>query len=101
MLACKDYALSRLSIAVVETEGCSTDLEQWMRDDIRTEPQLTAFARALEIIPRQTSDNAGLDSTNVLNKLQMWHANGEKWTGVDVEGVEGVRDNMEVCGSRV
>jgi hypothetical protein len=101
MLACKDYALSTLSIAVFETEGCSTDQEQWMRDDIRTEPQLTTSARALEIIPRQTSDNAGLDSINVLNKLQMRHANREKWTGVDVEGVEGVRDNMEVCGSRV
>ncbi|KAF8512695.1 chaperonin Cpn60/TCP-1 family [Gautieria morchelliformis] len=56
---------------------------------------LTAFARALEIIPRQISDNAGLDSTDVLNKLRMRHANGEKWTGVDVDGVEGVRDNME------
>jgi T-complex protein 1 subunit eta len=56
---------------------------------------LTAFARALEIIPRQISDNAGLDSTDVLNKLRMRHANGEKWMGVDVDGVEGVRDNME------
>ena len=56
---------------------------------------LTAFARALEIIPRQISDNAGLDSTDVLNKLRMRHANGEKWAGVDVDGVEGVRDNLE------
>ena len=56
---------------------------------------LASFARALEIIPRQISDNAGLDSTDVLNKLRMRHANGEKWMGVDVDGVEGVRDNME------
>ncbi|KZS91639.1 hypothetical protein SISNIDRAFT_443092 [Sistotremastrum niveocremeum HHB9708] len=56
---------------------------------------MTAFARALEIIPRQISDNAGIDSTDILNKLRMRHAAGEKWVGVDVDGVEGVRDNME------
>ncbi|KAJ7837428.1 chaperonin Cpn60/TCP-1 family [Mycena olivaceomarginata] len=42
---------------------------------------LTAFAKALEIIPRQICDNAGLDSTDILNKLRMKHANGEKWAG--------------------
>ena len=56
---------------------------------------MIAFAKALEIIPRQICDNAGLDSTDVLNKLRMKHANGEKWCGVDVDGAEGVRDNME------
>ena len=50
---------------------------------------MTAFARALEIIPRQISDNAGIDSTDILNKLRMRHAAGEKWVGVDVDGVEG------------
>lgn len=25
----------------------------------------------------------------------MRHANGEKWAGVDVDGVEGVRDNLD------
>lgn len=54
-----------------------------------------AFAKALEIIPRQICDNAGLDSTDVLNKLRMHHANGQAWFGVDVDGPEGVRDNME------
>lgn len=56
---------------------------------------LTAFAKALEIIPRQICDNAGLDSTDILNKLRMRHAAGSKWFGVDVDGPEGVRDNME------
>lgn len=56
---------------------------------------MTAFAKALEIIPRQICDNAGLDSTDILNKLRMKHANGSKWFGVDVDGPEGVRDNME------
>lgn len=56
---------------------------------------MAAFAKALEIIPRQICDNAGLDSTDILNKLRMKHANGDKWYGVDVDGVSGVRDNME------
>ncbi|TFK56769.1 hypothetical protein OE88DRAFT_1650223 [Heliocybe sulcata] len=56
---------------------------------------IAAFAKALEIIPRQICDNAGLDSTDILNKLRMKHANGEKWYGVDVDGADGVRDNME------
>lgn len=56
---------------------------------------MTAFAKALEIIPRQICDNAGLDSTDILNKLRMKHANGETWFGVDVDGVSGVRNNMD------
>ncbi|CAG7848004.1 Probable T-complex protein 1 subunit eta Short=TCP-1-eta; AltName: Full=CCT-eta [Serendipita indica DSM 11827] len=54
-----------------------------------------AFAKALEIIPRQICDNAGIDSTDVLNKLRMRHAQGQIWAGVDVDGADGVRDNME------
>ncbi|KAF4612214.1 hypothetical protein D9613_004094 [Agrocybe pediades] len=56
---------------------------------------LAAFAKALEIIPRQICDNAGLDSTDILNKLRMKHASGETWAGVDVDGAAGVRDNLE------
>jgi T-complex protein 1 subunit eta len=56
---------------------------------------LTAFAKALEIIPRQICDNAGLDSTGILNKLRMRHAKGETWAGVDVDGPEGVQNNMD------
>ncbi|KAF5374958.1 hypothetical protein D9758_000534 [Tetrapyrgos nigripes] len=56
---------------------------------------MTAFAKALEIIPRQICDNAGLDSTDILNKLRMKHSEGEKWFGVDVDGASGVRDNMD------
>ena len=56
---------------------------------------LAAFAKALEIIPRQICDNAGLDSTDILNKLRMKHASGDKWYGVDVDGASGVRDNMD------
>jgi len=53
-----------------------------------------AFAKALEVIPRQVSSNAGMDPTDVLNKLRMKHAQGQKWFGVDV--VEcGVCDTFE------
>ncbi|KZT54678.1 hypothetical protein CALCODRAFT_376877 [Calocera cornea HHB12733] len=56
---------------------------------------LTAVARALETIPRQIATNAGLDATDVLNKLRQRHAMGELWVGVDVDSEDGVRDNME------
>lgn len=35
---------------------------------------LAAMARALEIIPRQLADNAGFDSTAIMNKLRQKHA---------------------------
>lgn len=49
----------------------------------------------MEVIPRQICDNAGLDSTDILVKLRVRHGNGEIYAGVDVDGPEGVRDNME------
>lgn len=49
---------------------------------------MSAFARSLEVIPRQLADNAGIDSTDVLNKLRKEHAtsvnNEGRWMGVDV-----------------
>ena len=56
---------------------------------------MIAFAKALEVIPRQICDNAGLDSTDIMNKLRVKHANGEKWFGVDVDGPEGIRNNHD------
>jgi T-complex protein 1 subunit eta len=43
---------------------------------------IKAFAKALEVIPRQLCDNAGFDATDILNRLR-----------VDFQN-EGVRDNM-------
>jgi len=58
---------------------------------------MNAFARALEVIPRQLAENAGIDSTDVLNRLRKEHANsvnGEgRWMGVDVLN-EGVCDTF-------
>jgi T-complex protein 1 subunit eta len=45
-----------------------------------------AYAKALEVVPRQLCDNAGLDSTDILAALRRRHtqdADG-KWFGVDV-----------------
>jgi T-complex protein 1 subunit eta len=86
------------------------ELSAYVRDLSRSLPNkhqliLAAFARALEVIPRQICENAGLDSTDVLNKLRMRHAAGRHatdhaqlsenlWAGVDVDSDEGVRDNM-------
>lgn len=80
---------------------------------------ISAVARALEVVPRQLSDNAGFDSTNILNKLRQKHAQGtwpnsfivlssvqiywlfkmftgQIWAGVDILN-EDVADNMEKC----
>ncbi|CAE7138119.1 unnamed protein product [Rhizoctonia solani] len=86
------------------------ELSAYIREVSRTLPNkhqliLAAFARALEIIPRQICENAGLDSTDILNKLRMRHAMGRNskdhaqlnenlWAGIDVDSDEGVRDNL-------
>lgn len=75
------------------------EISKYLRDisrSIEGKQQLiiSAFAKALEVIPRQICDNAGIDATDVLNKLRMLHARGDIWAGVDVEA-EGVADNMK------
>merc|ERR1719440_1619035 len=75
------------------------ELSAYLREHSRTiygKQQLLigAFAKALEVIPRQVSSNAGMDPTDVLNKLRMKHAQGGMWYGVDVvEG--GICDTLE------
>ena len=54
---------------------------------------IKAFAKALEVIPRQLCDNAGFDATDILNRLRVEHRKGNVWAGVDFQN-EGVRDNM-------
>ncbi|ODV63228.1 chaperonin-containing T-complex subunit CCT7 [Ascoidea rubescens DSM 1968] len=55
---------------------------------------IAAYAKALEIIPRQLCENAGFDGTDLLNKLRMAHATGETWAGIDFN-TESVSDNMK------
>ena len=46
---------------------------------------ISAFAKALEVIPRQLCDNAGFDSTGVLNKLRQKHASGIDFVWLEFE----------------
>jgi T-complex protein 1 subunit eta len=75
------------------------EISKYLRDYSRTiagkqQLVIAAFAKALEIIPRQLCDNAGFDATDLLNKLRMRHAKGDTWAGIDIVN-EGIRDNLE------
>uniref|UniRef100_A0A8C6M332 T-complex protein 1 subunit eta n=1 Tax=Nothobranchius furzeri TaxID=105023 RepID=A0A8C6M332_NOTFU len=77
------------------------ELSKYLRDYSRTIPGkqqllIGAYAKALEIIPRQLCDNAGFDATNILNKLRAKHAQGGTWYGVDINS-EDIADNFVAC----
>lgn len=55
---------------------------------------IKAFAKSLEVIPRQLCDNAGFDATDILNRLRVEHRKGKLWAGVDFIN-EGIADNLE------
>merc|ERR1712179_279270 len=66
---------------------------------IRGKQQLiiAAFGKSLEVIARQLCDNAGFDSTNILNKLRQLHAKDDgQWWGVDINN-EDVANNFDAC----
>lgn len=74
------------------------ELSKYLRDHARTiagKQQLVvaAFAKALEVIPRQLCENAGFDGIELLNKLRSAHAKGDMWHGVDFQR-ETVGNNM-------
>ncbi|KAK6462984.1 chaperonin Cpn60/TCP-1 family [Scheffersomyces coipomensis] len=75
------------------------ELSKYLRDYAKTvagKQQLiiTAYAKALEIIPRQLCENAGLDGIELLNKLRSSHAKGELWYGIDFQK-ESIGNNMK------
>uniref|UniRef100_A0A3Q2YHS5 T-complex protein 1 subunit eta n=1 Tax=Hippocampus comes TaxID=109280 RepID=A0A3Q2YHS5_HIPCM len=77
------------------------ELSKYLRYYSRTIPGkqqllIGAYAKALEIIPRQLCDNAGFDATNILNKLRAKHAQGGMWYGVDINN-EDIADNFAAC----
>ncbi|XP_078062062.1 T-complex protein 1 subunit eta [Mustelus asterias] len=77
------------------------EISKYLRDYSRTIPGkqqllIGAYAKALEVIPRQLCDNAGFDATNILNKLRAKHAQGGVWYGVDVNN-EDIADNFVAC----
>ncbi|KAF2459417.1 chaperonin Cpn60/TCP-1 family [Lineolata rhizophorae] len=55
---------------------------------------IKAFAKALEVIPRQLCDNAGFDATDILNRLRVEHRRGNIWAGVDFVN-EGIANNLD------
>lgn len=74
------------------------EVSKYLRDYSKTVPGkqqliINAFAKALEVIPRQLCENAGLDAIDILNRLRMAHSKDEKWYGVDFE-TENIGDNF-------
>ena len=80
-------------------DAIEMELSKYLQDYSRTIPGkqqllIGAYAKALEIIPRQLCDNAGFDATNILNKLRAQHAQGGMWYGVDINS-EDIAGNFE------
>lgn len=79
--------------AVAGGGAIEMELSRYLRDHAMTvhgkeQLLMLAFARSLEVIPKTLCDNAGFDSTDVLNKLRAKHAVEGKegrWFGVDIE----------------
>lgn len=89
------------SHAVVAGGGAiEMELSRFLREYLRDIPGKTqlvinGYAKALEAIPRTLSENSGMDSTDVLNKLRQKHAKGDEegmWFGVNV--LEGNVDDL-------
>uniref|UniRef100_A0A6T6L5U2 T-complex protein 1 subunit eta n=1 Tax=Timspurckia oligopyrenoides TaxID=708627 RepID=A0A6T6L5U2_9RHOD len=86
--------------AVAGGGAIEMELSRYLRDEARKvhgkhQLAIAAFAKSLEIIPRCLCDNAGFDSTNVLNKLRAKHAVDDesgRWIGVDI-------DSGDVCNT--
>jgi thermosome len=50
----------------------------------REQLAVSAFANALEVIPRTLAENAGLDPIDMLTEIKAAHDKGEKWAGLDL-----------------
>jgi len=59
---------------------------------------VAAYAKALEVIPRQLCENAGLDATDILSALRRKHFSGDGkacWYGVNIEE-GGITDTFDL-----
>lgn len=76
----------------------SRHLRQYARTiEGKSQLLVNAYAKAFEIIPRQIADNAGHDSTDILNRLRQKHFKDPeegKWFGVDINS-GGICDTYE------
>eukprot|EP00181_Compsopogon_caeruleus_P000635 CAMPEP_0184685278 /NCGR_PEP_ID=MMETSP0312-20130426/18332_1 /TAXON_ID=31354 /ORGANISM="Compsopogon coeruleus, Strain SAG 36.94" /LENGTH=566 /DNA_ID=CAMNT_0027139201 /DNA_START=30 /DNA_END=1730 /DNA_ORIENTATION=- len=78
------------STAVAGGGAIEMEISKFLRDRSKEIPGkeqllISAYAKALEVIPRAICDNAGFDSTNALNRLRAKHASGGMWYGVDIQ----------------
>lgn len=76
------------------------ELSKYLRDYSRNLPGkkqfiISAYAKALEGIPKALAANAGLDSTDLITKLRKAHAESDanKWVGINFTVPSGVADN--------
>ncbi|GLE02951.1 hypothetical protein PINS_up020083 [Pythium insidiosum] len=76
----------------------SRHLRQYARTiEGKSQLLVNAYAKAFEVIPRQIADNAGHDSTDILNRLRQKHFKDPeegKWFGVDIN-TGGICDTYE------
>jgi chaperonin GroEL (HSP60 family) len=88
-------ALSVVSAAVEDGKICTgggsaaMEIALGLRDYAssvggREQMAITAFADAMEIVPRVLAENAGLDPINILIEMRKAHKNGEKNAGINV-----------------
>jgi T-complex protein 1 subunit eta len=80
--------------AVVAGGGAiEMELSRHLREYVKTikgkeQIVVSGYSKALEVIPRTLSDNSGLDSTEMINKLRQKHSKEDAkeglWYGVDV-----------------
>lgn len=82
--------------------ACEMEVSKYLREESKSiqgkqQLMIASFAKSLECIPRQLCENAGLDGTDILNKLRMLHAKDERWVGVnlEVDADLGVADNYD------
>lgn len=91
-------------IVVAGGGAIEMEISRKLRDFSKTIPGkqqliINAYAKALEVIPRQLCENAGLDATDILNKLRMAHSlqkedKNSKWIGIDFD-TENIGNNFE------
>jgi len=99
LMVVKRSLMSRSVVAgggAVELEVAKHLREHALSIDGKGQLIVNAFAKALEIVPRQLCDNAGFDPNDILSALRRKHtqdADG-KWFGVDIENGD-IMDTFE------
>jgi thermosome len=83
--------------SVIEDKGeivagggaCEMEVSKQLKDfakklEGREQLAVSAFAEALEVIPKTLAENAGLDPIDILVDLRAEHQKGKKWAGVNL-----------------